>query len=111
MSLFPLAADRRTLAFVNIFTALFAVMVYLWLPILIIAAVIAVTVLLAWAAIRPPEGTPLEWLRAARRVIRGRKKRPVLPRLRSGAARLTVDPVPGEPFNDSRDVWPMPKDD
>ncbi|MEU4774034.1 hypothetical protein [Micromonospora sp. NPDC023644] len=73
-------------------------------------AVIAVTVLLARAAVRPPEGTPLEWLRAARRMIRGRKKRPVLQRLRSGATRLTVDPVPGEPFNDARDVWPMPPD-
>ncbi|MEU7930241.1 hypothetical protein [Micromonospora echinofusca] len=94
----------------NIFTVLVAVILYLWLPLAIIAAVIGVTVLLARAAVAPPEGTPLEWLRAARRMIRGRKKRRVLPRLRSGAARLTVEPVPGEPFNDARDVWPMPPD-
>ncbi|MER7439607.1 hypothetical protein [Micromonospora avicenniae] len=24
---------------------------------------------------------------------------------------LTVEPPPGSAFNDSRDVWPMPKDD
>ncbi|MEU5948224.1 hypothetical protein ABZ793_22065 [Micromonospora sp. NPDC047465] len=112
----------------NIFTVLAAVFLYLWLPLSIAAAVIAVAVLLAWSAVRSPRDTQSEQLRSARRatVAAGLAAALAVVRLATGFWRairrgvaslpvalrsLTVEPPPGGAFNDSRDVWPMPRDD
>ncbi|MFG3418193.1 hypothetical protein [Micromonospora sp. NPDC048063] len=115
----------------NIFTVLVAVILYLWLPLSIIAAVIAVAVLLAWSAVRSPRDTQSEPLRSARRATVAVSRLGLAAALavvrlatgfwratRRGAASLpvalkslTVEPPSGGAFNDSRDVWPMPRDD
>ncbi|MFI7212427.1 hypothetical protein [Micromonospora maritima] len=81
----------------NIFTALVAVVVFLWLPMSTIVAVIAVALLMSLTAVRPPGGAPSEQSES--------------PRPRSGVGQLTVEPVTIKPFHDARDVWPMPPDD
>ncbi|WP_433687239.1 hypothetical protein ACQP0I_28235 [Micromonospora carbonacea] len=86
----------------NVFVALAAVIIHLWLPLLSILSVVAVAGWLAWAAVRRPKGALPERPDPGKGRIRARAGGPV----RQSGGR--VSSTSGEFFNDARDVWPMP---
>ncbi|WP_432955684.1 hypothetical protein [Micromonospora haikouensis] len=88
----------------NVFVALAAVIIHLWLPLLIILSVVAVAGWLAWAAVRRPKGALSERPGPGNGRIRVRAGGPAR---RSGGQ---VSSTSGEFFNDARDVWPMPSE-
>lgn len=89
----------------NVFTALAAVIIHLWVPLLILVSVVAVAGWLAWAAVRRPKDALPERPSPGKGLIRARAGDPAH---RPGSP---VGPASGEPFNDARDVWPMPQED